>query len=76
MLLREKLVKIVMQQTITDTNPEVSVAGWDVLQNLAAAEEWDFSLHLYREGILTPLAAAAQLVSLSMYCNPFFCARY
>ncbi|KZF23135.1 hypothetical protein L228DRAFT_245862 [Xylona heveae TC161] len=63
LLLREQLVRLVMEQTINDADLSVITAGWGVLRNLALAESWDFGIHLYRQDILTPLQAAIKKVS-------------
>lgn len=62
LLLKEQIVGVVMEQTITDSNMEVVAAGWGVLRNLALEEGPDFGLHLYRQDILTPVEAAVQNV--------------
>ncbi|KAI9845062.1 MAG: hypothetical protein M1830_007567 [Pleopsidium flavum] len=65
LLLKEQIVRVIMEQTITDSNLEVVVAGWGVLRNLALEEGPDFGLHLYRQDILTPVEAAVRNV-----CGP------
>ncbi|KAI9732368.1 MAG: hypothetical protein M1834_001575 [Cirrosporium novae-zelandiae] len=62
LLLREGLVQILIGQTLSDSDPNVQVAGWGVVRNLALEEGPDFSVHLYRQGILTPLESALQMV--------------
>jgi len=52
-----------MEQTLTDSEMEVVVAGWGVLRNLAVEEDWSFGIHLYRQDILTPVEAAIKSVS-------------
>lgn len=58
LLLREGLVRLLMEDTINDSDLEVACKGWGILRNLALAEQPDFCLHLYRQDILTPLEAA------------------
>lgn len=62
LLLKERLVRVLMEQTITDANLEVAVRGWGVFRNLALEEGSDFGLHLYRLDILTSLEAALKSV--------------
>ncbi|KAI9736413.1 MAG: hypothetical protein M1818_006147 [Claussenomyces sp. TS43310] len=60
LLLREQIVRILLEQTITDSSLESSSAGWGILRNLALEEEADFCIHLYRQDILTAIEAVAQ----------------
>ena len=62
LLLREQVVRILLEQTITDSSLESKSAGWGILHNLAIEEENDFSIHLYRQDILTPTAAIIQMI--------------
>lgn len=55
LLLREQLVRILLEQTITDLGLETKAAGWGILRNLAIEEEADFCIHLYRQDILTAI---------------------
>lgn len=64
LLLREQVVGILLEQTITDSSLESKSAGWGILRNLALEEEADFSIHLYRRDILTPITAIIQMVSI------------
>jgi hypothetical protein len=63
LLLKEQLVRLIMEQTLTDSEMEVVVAGWGVLRNLALEEDWSFGIHLYRQDILTPVEAAIKNVN-------------
>jgi len=63
LLLREQVVRILLEQTITDSSLESKSAGWGILRNLALEEEADFCIHLYRQDILTPITAIIQMVS-------------
>ncbi|KAF8459598.1 hypothetical protein BGX38DRAFT_1149821 [Terfezia claveryi] len=58
LLLKERIVAALMEQTLNDSSPEVIVRGWGVLRNLAVEEGYDVCLHMYRKDILTPIAAA------------------
>jgi hypothetical protein len=62
LLLRERVVQILLEQTITDSGLESKSAGWGILRNLALEEEADFSVHLYRQDILTPMSVIIQNV--------------
>ncbi|KAH8593420.1 hypothetical protein B0O99DRAFT_212668 [Bisporella sp. PMI_857] len=53
LLLREQIVCILLEQTLTDSNLETRAAGWGILRNLALEEEADFCVHLFRQDILT-----------------------
>lgn len=63
LLLREQVVRILLEQTITDSSLESKSAGWGILRNLALEEEADFCIHLYRQDILTPVTSIIQMVS-------------
>lgn len=63
LLLREKLVPILLEQTLTDLNLETKAAGWGILRNLAIEEEPDFCVHLYRLDILTAIEGMIRNVS-------------
>lgn len=63
LLLREQLVRILMEQTLTDSNLEARNAGWGILRNLALEEEADFCVHLYRQDILTAIEGIVRNVS-------------
>jgi hypothetical protein len=68
LLLREQVVRILLEQTITDSSLESKSAGWGILRNLALEEEPDFCIHLYRQDILTPIQAVIQNVrALDIY---------
>lgn len=63
LLLREKIVKILFEQTLTDSNLETRTAGWGILRNLALEEESDFCIHLYRQDVLTAIEGVIRTVS-------------
>lgn len=63
LLLREQIVRILLEQTITDSALESKSAGWGILRNLAIEEDADFCTHLYRQDILSAIQAVAQNVS-------------
>lgn len=63
LLLREQIIRILLEQTITDSALESKSAGWGILRNLAIEEEADFCIYLYRQDILTAIQGTAQNVS-------------
>lgn len=65
LLLREQVVRILFEQTLTDSNLEARTAGWGILRNLALEEEADFCIHLYRQDILTGIEGVSRSVSNS-----------
>ncbi|KAF4636170.1 hypothetical protein G7Y89_g1920 [Cudoniella acicularis] len=62
LLLREKIVKILFEQTLTDSSLETRSAGWGILRNLALEEEADFCIHLYRQDILTAIEGTVKTI--------------
>lgn len=68
LLLREQIVKILLEQTLTDSSLETRTDGWGILRNLALEEEADFCIHLYRQDILTAIGGVVKTV----YCSFVF----
>jgi hypothetical protein len=62
LLLREHIVRILLEQTITDLALESKSVGWGILRNLALEEEADFCIHLYRQDVLTAIQGITQNV--------------
>ena len=62
LLLREQVVRILLEQTVTDAALESKSAGWGILHNLALEEDADFCIHLYRQDILTPISAIINMI--------------
>ncbi|QSZ28729.1 hypothetical protein DSL72_003231 [Monilinia vaccinii-corymbosi] len=62
LFLREKIVQILLEQTLTDSNMETRIAGWGTMRNLALEEEADFCVHLYRQDILTAIEGAIKSI--------------
>merc|ERR1712225_141124 len=48
LLLREQIVRVLFEQTLTDSSLETRTDGWGILRNLTVEEEPDFCIHLYR----------------------------
>ncbi|KAI9774003.1 MAG: hypothetical protein M1839_001955 [Geoglossum umbratile] len=73
LLLREQVVRLIIEQTLTDSEMEVVVAGWGVIRNLAVEEDRSFGIHLYRQDILTPVEVAIKsVVSILGSTEPSF----
>ncbi|KAK1531503.1 hypothetical protein CPAR01_11152 [Colletotrichum paranaense] len=62
LLLREQIVHIVLNETLTDASLDSRAAGWDILRVLAEEEEADFCIHLYRQDVLSAIGFASQTV--------------
>lgn len=69
LFLREKIVQILLEQTLTDSSMETRIAGWGTMRNLALEEEADFCVHLYRQDILTAIEGAIKSVRTYNYRN-------
>ncbi len=70
LLLREQIVRILFEQTLTDSNLETKTDGWGILRNLVLQEEADFCVHLYRQDILTAIDGVIKTVRMPNH--PFF----
>ncbi len=64
LLLREHIVQILLEQTLTDSSLETRMDGWGILRNLTLEEEADFCIHLYRQDILTAIEGVIKTVCL------------
>jgi hypothetical protein len=62
LLLRENIVRIVLEGTVTDAAIESRAAGWEILRVLADKEDADFCVHLFRRDVVTALSYASLLV--------------
>ncbi|KAI0899762.1 hypothetical protein F4806DRAFT_264768 [Annulohypoxylon nitens] len=73
LLLREKVVHIILTETLNNESLESRAAGWEILRHLVAEEEQDFCIHLYRVNIIPAIEQAChnQSVILSRQ-NPIF----
>ncbi|KAI1481598.1 hypothetical protein F4774DRAFT_37414 [Daldinia eschscholtzii] len=73
LLLREKIVHILLNETLTDASLESRAAGWEILRILTAEEEADFCVHLYRVDVLTAIQhACAKLTTSLTSTSPLF----
>lgn len=61
-LLREQIVKILLEEIFEDSNLQVKTGGWVTLKSLAKEEEADFCVHLYRRGVLEKIDAITKLI--------------
>ncbi|RKF62518.1 putative ARM-like repeat-containing protein [Erysiphe neolycopersici] len=61
-LLREQIVKILLEQIVEDSNLQVKANGWHTLGSLAKEEEADFCVHLYRQGVLENIDANLKII--------------
>ncbi|KAK3990044.1 synchronized import protein 1 [Cladorrhinum sp. PSN332] len=62
LLLREKVVHIVLTETLTDNSIDSRAAGWNILKVLAQEEEADFCVHLFRLDVLTAIEHAVKAI--------------
>ncbi|PBP20651.1 ARM-like repeat-containing protein [Diplocarpon rosae] len=62
LLLREQIVRIIFEQTLTDSSLETRTDGWGILRNLSLEEEADFCVHLYRQDILTAIEGVIRTI--------------
>ncbi|OTA96101.1 hypothetical protein M434DRAFT_393180 [Hypoxylon sp. CO27-5] len=73
LLLREKIVHILLNETLTDASLESRAAGWEILRVLTAEEEADFCVHLYRVDVLTAIQhACAKITNTLTTSSPPF----
>ncbi|KAI1806213.1 hypothetical protein F4811DRAFT_172078 [Daldinia bambusicola] len=73
LLLREKIVHIILNETLTDASLESRAAGWEILRILTAEEEADFCVHLYRVDVLTAIQhACAKITTILTSTSPIF----
>jgi hypothetical protein len=76
LLLREQIVRILFEQTLTDSNIETRTAGWGILRNLALEEDADFCIHLYRQDVLTAIEGVVKTVRGPSNPTKSCCANY
>ena len=55
LLLREKIVHVLLQETLVDSSLESRAAGWMIMRSLVQEEDVDFCVHLHRLDILTAM---------------------
>ncbi|RYP00417.1 hypothetical protein DL764_006516 [Monosporascus ibericus] len=73
LLLRERVVGVLLGETLTDSSLEGRAAGWQILRTLAAEEGPDFCVHLYRVDVVTAVQHAAKKITeaLTSSSTPF-----
>ncbi|RYP63639.1 hypothetical protein DL770_009334 [Monosporascus sp. CRB-9-2] len=73
LLLRERVVGVLLGETLTDSSLESRAAGWQILRTLAAEEGPDFCVHLYRVDVVTAVQHAAKKITeaLTSSSTPF-----
>ena len=64
-LLREQIVRVLLEQTLCDSDLETRTVGWGILRNLALEEDASFCVHLYRQDVLTALEGVVKSVGYS-----------
>ncbi|KAK9474166.1 armadillo-type protein [Dipodascopsis tothii] len=57
LLLKEKLVHTIMDQSLSDSSEEVVMEAFGILRNLAIEEGYDICVFLWRRDVLTAMAA-------------------
>lgn len=70
--MREQIVRILFEQTLTDSSLETRTAGWGILRNLTLEEEADFCIHLYRQDVLTGIEGVARSVCILWSLDSFY----
>ncbi|SZE99459.1 unnamed protein product [Blumeria hordei] len=63
LLLREKLVTLICEKFLTDSNLNNKADGWGILKSLAQEDDAGFCVHLFRQGMLS--AIETEINSLS-----------
>ncbi|KAI1095809.1 hypothetical protein F5B19DRAFT_268283 [Rostrohypoxylon terebratum] len=66
LLLREKIVHVILTETLTNESLESAAAGWKILRLLVAEEEQDFCIHLYRVDIIPAIGRACKTLSVTI----------
>lgn len=62
LLLREQLLRLLIKDSLADSNPEVRATAWDIIKSVAEKEDSGFCIHLYRQDILPAIEFAADTV--------------
>lgn len=55
LLLKERLLKVVLEKSIKDTNEEISSEAFGLLRNLCIEEGYDVAVYLWRQQVLTAI---------------------
>ncbi|KAI1007935.1 hypothetical protein K3495_g311 [Podosphaera aphanis] len=62
LLLREQIVKLLLEQFLVDTSLEIRACGWSILSSLAQHEDSDFCVYLFRQNILNGLKTVIEMI--------------
>lgn len=57
-LLKERIITIIMEQCLTDSDDEIVVEAFGVLRNIAVEEGYDVIQHIWRQNIWTAIEGA------------------
>lgn len=57
-LLKERIISIIMEQCLTDSDDEIVVEAFGVLRNIAVEEGYDVIQHIWRQNVWTAIEAA------------------
>lgn len=66
LLLREKIVYIILRETLDDLSLESQAAGWSILKYLVEEENIDFCIHLYRLKAIQAVDRASSVVCFDL----------
>ena len=55
LLLKERLLKVVLEKSIKDTNEEIASEAFGLLRNLCIEEGYDVAVYLWRQQVLTAI---------------------
>lgn len=65
LLLKEKLVQIIMEQCLNDSNDEIVVESFGLLRNIGIEEGYDVTKYYWRSNIWTAIEAALKKIETS-----------
>lgn len=65
LLLKEKVIAVVMQTCLNDSNDEIIVEAFGLLRNLGIEEGYDVTKYLWRQGIWTSIESALNKIDES-----------
>lgn len=65
LLMKEKLVPIIMEQCLNDSNDEIVVESFGLLRNIGIEEGYDITKYYWRSNIWTAIEAALQKIETS-----------
>ncbi|EGW33883.1 uncharacterized protein SPAPADRAFT_59265 [Spathaspora passalidarum NRRL Y-27907] len=65
LLLKEKLVPILMEKCLTDSNDEITVESFGLLRNLCIEQGYDVIAYIWRSNIWTTIEASLEKINTS-----------